>query len=55
MGFNKFILPKVSKLNKMYEEDPHGFMRRVKKTDAFIGSMESINWVEDKIKKYNYE
>jgi hypothetical protein len=53
MGFNKRILPKVDKLEEIYKQDPDGYIRGIKKVDALIGPMDSIDWVHKKIKEYN--
>ena len=53
MGFNKRILPKIDKLKKIYNEDPDSYIRSIIKTDALIGPMDSIEWIEKKVKEHN--
>ncbi len=52
MGFNKKILPKVEELKKIYKQDPDSYIRGIIKTDALIGPMESIDWINGKVKEY---
>jgi hypothetical protein len=52
MGFNKRILPKVDELKKIYKNDPESYIRGIIKTDALIGPMESIEWINKKVKEY---
>jgi hypothetical protein len=52
MGFNKRILPKIDKLKEIYNMDPDSYIKGIIKTDALIGPMESIEWIEGKVKKY---
>ncbi len=52
MGFNKRILPKIDKLKEYYYNDPDTYIRGIIKVDAMIGSMESIDWINNKIKEY---
>jgi len=52
MGFNKRILPKIDRLKKIYNEDPESYIRGIIKTDALIGPMESIDWINKKVKEH---
>ena len=52
MGFNKRILPNIDKVKEVYNMDPDSYIKGIIKTDSLIGPMESINWVEKKIKEY---
>ena len=47
MGFNKAYLPSVQDLEKRLEDNRDGTIRWLRKTDAFIGSPESIKWVQE--------
>jgi hypothetical protein len=53
MGFNKRILPQLSEMEKIYHQDPDGYIKGIIKVDALIGSMECLDWVNEKIKKYH--
>lgn len=53
MGFNKRIIPNLERLEKIYNEDPDSYIRGIIKADALIGPIESIKWVDEKIKEYN--
>ena len=52
MGFNKRILPKIDKLKDYYYNDPESYIRGIIKVDAMIGSMESIDWINDRVKEH---
>ena len=52
MGFNKRILPKIDKLKEYYYNDPESYIKGIIKTDALIGSMESIDWINDRVKEH---
>jgi hypothetical protein len=52
MGFNKRILPKIDKLKEYYYNDPDTYIRGIKKVDALIGPMESIDWIQNKVRKH---
>jgi|TARA_B110000211_G_C14035757_1_gene534421 hypothetical protein len=52
MGFNKRILPKIDKLKVYYYNDPESYIRGIIKVDAMIGSMESIDWINDRVKEH---
>ena len=52
MGFNKWHVPDVSVLNERYKEMGHAeFIKFLNGRDAFIGPPESINFINQLLKK----
>ena len=52
MGFNIRYLPSLKELKKTYDRDGHEeFVRSYKRTEAFIGPSQSINFVQKMINK----
>lgn len=56
MGFNNCYVPDIDKLKQYYESvDLETFVNRFRKYDAWTGSTESLNFLEQKIKKYELQ
>jgi len=48
----KTILPNIDKVKELYNRDPEKFIRRYRKVDVLIGEVESVEWVESKLREY---
>lgn len=52
MGFNKWFVPDLQELQKMYSTLGHQeFITFVNKRDAFVGPTDSINFINQILKK----
>lgn len=51
MGFNRTYLPSVLELRKRLQEDKKSTLRWLRKSDAFIGTDNSIKFVKELLTK----
>ena len=52
MGFNKWYVPELKEVQQMYEEQGHTeFVKFLRRRDAFIGPPESIDFINQILKK----
>lgn len=52
MGFNKWHVPELKEVQQMYEEQGHiEFVKFLRRRDAFIGPPESIDFINQILKK----
>jgi hypothetical protein len=49
MSFNKVYVQRKRELKKLYKEDPEGFVGRMVRAEALIGSRKAIKYIKKKI------